>query len=145
MDVNGTVQLCDFGLSRIRYEITRTHTDIRSGGRLRFLAPELTIGSETFRIDEASDVYSFAMTIYAFGTQGVPYKELPNEWAAAQAAQRGERPAVPSSIGGLAPPTTIRIHEVMTTMWNHDPILRPLMSIVQSLLHGIATDPPQSA
>lgn len=136
-DASGTVQLCDFGLSRIRYEITRTHTDIRSGGRLRFLAPELTAGSETFRIDEASDVYSLAMTIYALGTHGVPFKELPNEWAAAQAAQLGERPVIPASIGGLDPPTTARLHAVMAKMWDHEPTLRPATSVVQSDIHAI--------
>ena len=34
--------LCDFGFSCIRHEVTRTHTMIREGGRLRYLAPELS-------------------------------------------------------------------------------------------------------
>lgn len=123
----GTVQLCDFGLSRIRYEITRTQTAIRAGGRLRFLSPELTLGDDdgAFRTNEASDIYAFAMTIYSLGTQGSPFKEMANEWAAAQAAQQKRRPSLPSSLGGMDEKRSGRLMDIITAMWNHDPHLRP--------------------
>lgn len=141
VDEYGTVQLCDFGLSRIRYEITRTHTNIQGGGRYRFLAPELTLGLENSRTNEASDVYSLAMTMYALGTRGSPFKEV-NELAAAQAVQRGERPAIPTSLGGLDMSMTQMLSEIMVKMWIHKPVLRPSVATVQFGIYSMIVRAP---
>lgn len=42
----GDCLLCDFGLSRIRHEISRTYTTIHQGDRQRFIAPEISSGLE---------------------------------------------------------------------------------------------------
>lgn len=136
---DGTVQLCDFGLSRIRYEITRTQTTIRTGGRLRFLPPELTLGDDDglFRTNEASDIYAFAMTIYSLGTQASPFKEITNEFSAAQAAQQGRRPHIPSRLGGMDENRSGRLMQLVVAMWNHDPLLRPTARKVGSDVESV--------
>ena len=100
MTHGGQCLLCDFGLSRIKHEITRTLTIASHGGRQRFIAPEICDPeTEETRIDESSDIYSLAMTIYALGTRSVPFVGL-NNGRARQAAVQGERPSKPDSLGG---------------------------------------------
>lgn len=127
VDQDGNVQLCDFGLSRIRYEISRTRTTIREGGRLRFLAPELTLGDEEgfFRINEASDIYAFAMTILSLGTQAPPFPDISNEWAAAEFARQGKRPSTPRLLGNMGEEQSARVMVFVVAMWSHNPVLRP--------------------
>lgn len=61
---------------------------LQQGGRARFVAPELSAGPEKFRINEASDIYSLAMTIYALGTGLPPFHHL-SIHAATRAAELG--------------------------------------------------------
>jgi len=89
---SGDALLCDFGLSRVRHEISRTFTSVRQGGRLRFIAPEIYDAEEDVFADEPSDIYSLAMTIYALGILSVPFDDLRNERSAARAAREGKRP-----------------------------------------------------
>ena len=89
--------MCDFGFSRIRYEVTRTHTNVRGGGRLRYLAPELSFGHEYLRTTTASDVYSLGMTLFNLTTLCQPFEEYRNEMAAADAARKGRRPQRPDT------------------------------------------------
>lgn len=121
------MQLCDFGLSRIRYETPRAKTTIREGGCLRFLAPELTIGDddEDFRSNEASDIYSFAMTILSLGTQAPPFQEILNDRAAARAARKGHRPLIPLNLGNLDENLYAKLMKLIVAMWHHNPVMRP--------------------
>ena len=122
--------LCDFGLSRIRHEVSRTHTTIHQGGRQRFIAPEISSGMES-RINERSDIYSLAMTIYALGTRSMPFTRIANDMAACQAARAGERPQKPDSLGGLTVNDTAFLWVLMEGMWNHIPPLRPMVSTIR--------------
>ena len=110
-DESGEALLCDFGLCRIRYEISRTYTEIRQGGRVRFVAPELWSGQRPLRINEASDTYSLAMTIYALGTHRRPLFKYDNDFTVVNAIQTGARPEEPESLGGLPPHKTGRTLE----------------------------------
>jgi serine/threonine protein kinase len=92
--------ICDFGFSRIRHEVTRTLTDIREGGKFRFLAPELLEGAAKFRTSAASDVFSLSMVYFNLWTHQPPFA-LSNELAAATAIRRGERPLRPADDLGL--------------------------------------------
>lgn len=125
VSADGDALLCDFGLSRIRHEISRTHTTFRQGGRLRFTAPELLFGHDALRINESSDIYSLAMTIYTIGTGDVPLYEYPNEYGAARVIEDGKRPSKPSALGGLSPETSTKVWKYMTEMWKHNPADRP--------------------
>lgn len=64
---------------------------MQQGGRLRFVAPEILKGIQ--RVNEASDVYSLAMTIYALGTGKRPFHDIFADYAASRAAEDGKRPS----------------------------------------------------
>ena len=96
IDASGKALLCDFGLSRIRHEVTRTHTTIREGGRMRFMAPELLSGHETFRTSEASDVFSLSMVFWNAWTRKLPFAEIANELGAGAVIREGKRPNKPT-------------------------------------------------
>jgi serine/threonine protein kinase len=133
----GNCLVCDFGLSRIRHEISRTHTTIRQGGQLRFVAPEIRDGEDGYRINEMSDIYSLAMTIYTLGTRSLPYENTRNDYAASRAAAEGRRPSKRGSLGGLPMDDTELLWSLMESMWNHNPQLRPTISRACGQAHAI--------
>lgn len=137
VDDSGTAQLCDFGLSRIRHEISRTLTRIKMGGFLRYLAPELNFDDEDLRANEASDVYSLSMVIYAMGTGNTPFSNHRKELRAALAAQLRERPFRPNTLGDLNETISGLLWAVMENMWRHEPVKRPSIGEIQTLLHRI--------
>ena len=128
--------LCDFGLSRIRYEVTRTHTNIREGGRLRYLAPELSYEPDCFRTTAASDVYSLGLTLFNLSTLRVPYEEHRNEMAAADAARSGRRPQKPDTTRFFAGPFDA-LWDLLVLMWAHDGSARPAAGTVAQRLKEI--------
>lgn len=122
VDDNGAAVLCDFGFSRIRHERTRPQSVIPVGGASRYLAPELTRGSENFRTEWSSDIYSMAMTFFALGTKSIPFSNL-NEYKASYAAQNGDRPQRGSSNTspvGLSAPCAGLLWRLMENMWDSD-------------------------
>src|ERR1700733_14001612 len=123
----GDCLLVDFGLSRIRHEISRTHTTIHQGGFQRFVAPEISSRTQE-RINEKSDIYSLAMTIYALGTRSSPLGHIRDGADACRAAQEGERPQKPDSLGGLTKEETQCLWALMERMWCPNPELRPTVS-----------------
>ena len=128
--------MCDFGFTRIRHDVTRTHTSIREGGRLRFLAPELSYGPGNFRTTTASDVYSLAMTFFYLSTLCLPFEEYQSEWAAADAARGRLRPRgvdAPRFLAGYFR----TLWDLMTMMWNHDASARPAAGAVTQQLQEI--------
>lgn len=166
----GETLICDFGLSRIRHEVPRTNTSSRQGGDPRFVAPELSSGTELFRSNEASDVYSLAMTIYTLGTGLKPFHHFKHWLPALQAAQSGKRPSKFVSSGSRLPLVSdIDVHEgaqdilcmggltaaashyiwaLLIPMWHHDPSSRPSVPAVRKemALHGLIPQllsPPQ--
>jgi serine/threonine protein kinase len=141
---SGEPLLCDFGLSRIRHEITRSCTTIRQGGRLRFVAPEIYFGEENARINESSDIYSLAMTIYALGSGKLPFGELTHELGACRAARKGQRPSKPESIGGLTVGDTKLLWSITTKMWDHEPLRRLTASVARDEVLRSGLIPPAS-
>jgi len=127
----GDAMLCDFGFSRIRHGVARSHTIIRQGGRFRFIAPEISAADPDFRTNEPADIYSLAMTIYALGVGSVPFEELKNCRAADDAARRGVRPSSRDSLGGLTTADTKLLWFLLTKMWDHDPQRRPTASVIR--------------
>lgn len=136
IDAYYSALLSDFGLSRIRHDITRTHTTIREGGRLRFLAPELSGGaSEKFRTSSSSDIFSFSLTILNTWTVEVPFPEH-NDWAAAAAMRENQRPSRPATNIGLPSETEQDLWLLLVDMWAHDASSRPSTEDVHSRLEG---------
>lgn len=166
----GEALICDFGLSRIRHEVPRTNTSRRQGGAPRFIAPELSSGTELFRSNEASDVYSLAMTIYTLGTGLKPFHYFKHWLPALQAARSGERPSkfvssgssLPSvsnsdtredaqdivCLGGLTVTASQYIWGLLIPMWDNEPSSRPSVSVVRAGMgrYGLipqSVSPPQ--
>jgi len=124
IDANGKAVLCDFGFSRIRHEATRTHTTIREGGRLRFLAPELSSGPDKFRTSQASDIYSLAMTFLMLVTLALPFPEMDRELEAVRMAEQGIRPKQPERMN-IPAGTEDRMWRLLGVMWQQEPKKRP--------------------
>lgn len=133
--------MCDFGLGRIRQEVTRTQTTIRVGGRARFLAPELLDGTEEFRTSEASDVYSLSMVILSAWAHERPFVDYPTEKAAGAAARRGQRPLKPLKhvLKGvpLNPATMELLWRLLEEMWAQDPRKRPSVQVVEASVDAL--------
>ncbi|KAF8324137.1 kinase-like protein, partial [Clavulina sp. PMI_390] len=131
VDAEGRGLLSDFGLSRIKHELTRTSTDIFEGGRERYLAPELLLLSEdaSFRTHPASDCYAFGMTIFELATLQKPFAQFRRDRAASNAAEKGCRPSRPSqeTLGMLSTQAADMLWELLTVMWAHEPSKRPSM------------------
>lgn len=98
VDKNDNAVLLDFGLSRVRFETTRTLTDIQEPGNIRFLAPELSMTEGDVRTTEKSDTYSFGMAIYQLLYDVVPFDNLSNKFAVVKTVMAGcipRRPGLP--------------------------------------------------
>ena len=98
VDSDGNGVLLDFGLSRLRFETTRTLTNIQTSGTLRFLAPELSMCEGDFRTTEKSDTYSFGMLIYQLLYDTIPFDNIPKDYfvpAQVAAGRTPRRPALP--------------------------------------------------
>ena len=89
----GTVVLIDFGLSRLHYKKSRVFTTINSGGKLRYLAPELTAGEDEVRTSKKTDIYAFAMVTYELLYQCLPFSHISSDIRAMVEAQNGVRPS----------------------------------------------------
>ena len=137
IDAFGNAFLCDFGFSRIRHEITRTLTNIREGGRMRFLAPELLTGPERFRTSPASDIFSLSMTFFSIWARTPPFGELSNERRAGRYIRSGRRPEKPGTEIGLPPGMEKEFWQLIVDMWAHEPLSRPLTDDVQRRLEAI--------
>ncbi|KAF8309928.1 kinase-like protein [Clavulina sp. PMI_390] len=140
---SGDALICDFGLSRIRHDITRTHTIIHEGGRLRFIAPELSMGPMQFRSNEASDIYSLAMTIYRLGVHKLPLWNIADDRQAVKLLETGIRPGFiselqPVSEGekfiGLDIACNMKLWLLLQQMWVHVPMERTTASAVRDQL-----------
>lgn len=130
IDGSGQALLCDFGMSRIRHEVTRTHTCIRGGGRELFIPPELLEQDEPRPI-EAGDIYSLAMSMLKLGTGEDPFEgEYDSKYEAKSAAQLGHRPRKPPTLGGLPAAQFDALWSLLESMWAHDPAQRPSASEV---------------
>ncbi|KAF8312069.1 kinase-like protein, partial [Clavulina sp. PMI_390] len=139
LDNFGNPCLCDFGLSRIRHEVTRTGTLLMEGGRLRFLAPELfTAYTETFRTSMATDVFSLAMTFLNIWSGKPPFCEVTMDKKVASKLKKGKRPARPAMSLGLVPAAESALWTLLNEMWAQEPTARlPSRTVSEYLKQNI--------
>lgn len=133
IDASGSAILCDFGLSRIKYETTRAMSIIIEGnGMLTHRAPELDIPKlelsiPKFRTTSQSDVYALAMTILELGTLSPPFSaRYQSGRDVFQAAKRGERPDPPQHLGWLPELSSEQLCSLLGGLWAQDPNRRPM-------------------
>lgn len=139
IDTDGKALLIDFGLARIKHEVTRTTTGLIEGGRYRYLAPELLLAPEpgSFRTSPATDCYAFAMTILEMATRDRPFAEFTHELRAARAAEKGIRPVRPDDLSCLNVTAADALWAYLGIMWAREPSGRPNMEQVESNLTEI--------
>ncbi|KAF8301357.1 hypothetical protein DL93DRAFT_2173334 [Clavulina sp. PMI_390] len=138
LDAHGDPVLCDFGLSRIRHEISRTHSIREEAGRMRFLAPELHYSSaDQFCSTQESDVFALAMTFFYAWSSQAPFFEIKNENLVVSTYIQGLRPMEPATLVMLEPRIKTDFWELIATMWAHDVSRRPTSSAILEQLEGI--------
>lgn len=142
LDDAGNVFIVDFGLARINHEVTRTRTGMATGGRFRFMAPELysaLLHDGDFRTSYASDCYAFGMTMLQMMTLQHPYPDKHTEDGAASLALKGILPPRPSDFENMMPNIFEVWWELLQTMWQYQPKERPRLDAVLVALEGISS------
>ncbi|KAF8290854.1 kinase-like protein, partial [Clavulina sp. PMI_390] len=128
IDESDHAYICDFGLSRIRHEVSRTRTRLvnEAEGSLRYMAPELSRNkvSDYIRTTQKSDIFSLALTfLFAWSRESPFYGHHPYE--AANALVNQKRPKRPVSSVILTPFVEDGLWELIKQMWAHEPDHRP--------------------
>ena len=139
LDDNGMIYLTDFGLSRIKHEKSRSQTYFRAGGKLRYAAPELEMGSARSRTTEASDIYSLAMTFSALVSLEHPFPDIEDSHDAASAARRGKRPGKPTETKLLNGRQIECLWLLLEKMWQQEPGSRSTVLQVEDELKAFIT------
>ncbi|KAF8318141.1 kinase-like protein, partial [Clavulina sp. PMI_390] len=147
LDKDGIAYLCDFGLSRVRHEVSRTRTQRVNGGFIRFLAPELASSpAEKFRTTSESDIYSLAMLLFNLWSGERPFSHIELEWKVTVELVGGNRPKMPAGPRVHIPKAVEKqFWALVQQMWTQKPKKRPtshdvLERLKEMLLPGTTSD-----
>ena len=103
---------------------------ILEGGRLRFLAPELSGGlTANFRTTQASDMFALAMTFLNVWTREPPFGEIRNEVKVASNYRKGYRPKRSNVEVGIVG-VKENFWALLVAMWAQKPADRPSSAVV---------------
>ncbi|KAJ7101934.1 kinase-like protein, partial [Mycena epipterygia] len=131
----GRALLCDFGLSRIKTDVTsRTvhMVDTILAGSRNWMAPELLAGSLP---KAASDVYAFGMTLYELYAGQTPMANIPHASFVEMVYQLGVRPERPD-IEDI-PRLSDQLWNLAKHCWLKDPKARPTAGQIHDQLVDI--------
>ncbi|KAG9100520.1 hypothetical protein FS749_014764 [Ceratobasidium sp. UAMH 11750] len=139
----GIAKLSDFDHSILsNCTLGFTETTNFGGGTLRWMAPELLLRQENdttpLEKTKQSDVYALGMTMLETITGRIPYVEYRFDAAVIRALDRKQPPNRPEELstrdtqGDWA-------WSLLRTCWEHDPAMRPLASLVHTLLEGFCS------
>jgi hypothetical protein len=104
---------------------------------MRYLAPELLAGAETFRTNVASDIFSLSMTFFHVWTRKVPFAEVSREQKVVTAIRKGRRPNRPAVQLDLPSDIEQEFWILIVDMWAQDAPSRPLSENMQRRLEDI--------
>lgn len=115
------VKVSDFGLAKMRDQDAEWGKMTVEAGTFHWMAPEVGTG----HYDEKADVYSFAMVLFEFICQEIPFEDLePIE--VLKSTSNGVRPDMEA-----VPPTTPKaLVDLMEMCWQHDPKKRPSFEFI---------------
>jgi len=129
-DENYKLKICDFGLSRVVEQITKTMT---SCGTAAWAAPEVLKNS---RYTEKADVYSYGVCLWEFWTRRDPYEGMATFQIIFAVGTEGLRPVIPSE----CPREYAKLIE---DCWDSDPRNRPSFLEVIEKLKTIQEEKPE--
>ncbi|KAF8296908.1 kinase-like protein [Clavulina sp. PMI_390] len=125
IDQSGKPLLCDFGLSRIRYDVSVV-TNQQGCGRIRFRAPELSRNPmRAANTTQATDIFSLSMTFFNMWTGLLPLSEITSERRALSSIRNGIRPRQPHDNAPLSPKLALSFWDLIEAMWAQRPSSRP--------------------
>lgn len=132
LDANGTVKVCDFGLSALR-EAGQVLKD-KSGaipGTPLWMAPEVMLGKT---LDEKTDVYSYGLILWEIATLKEPFAGI-TSWPVFRKAvcEEGLRPPIPAD---MLP----RLKQLITRCWDARPSVRPSFAQIIPILDETLVD-----
>jgi serine/threonine protein kinase len=123
---DGTVKLCDFGLSRYR-EASAVYTGL--AGTPRYMASD-------DRVTEKSDIFSFGMLLWALLTEKVPYQGVEDRLVGRKVDQ-GERPPLDHDECFNSLSCGSQLTDLIGRCWHKDPEARPSAAAVAEELRSI--------
>ncbi|KAF7300160.1 Kinase-like protein [Mycena kentingensis (nom. inval.)] len=144
VDERGRALLCDFGLSKVKADITSRTTTASSppstttSGSRNWMAPELLVGASGPRF--SSDIYAFGMTIYELYTDTTPFSTLAFDSFIEVVYRIGIRPYQPRAEEGEAPRMTDAIWAIAERCWVKSASARPGVREVGEELGALARD-----
>lgn len=138
---SGIALLCDFGSSRIKCRLSPVISRVRVANA-HFIAPE-TIFS--FTLDERSDVYSLAITIYTLGAPPKPFNQVSSYFPVVTTVGQGKRLSRCETLGGLTSSETDKLWSLITRMWHQDPQCRPTATLARDIFVQAGLGPSPSA
>lgn len=115
------VKVSDFGLAKMKDQDAEWGKMTVEAGTFHWMAPEVATGN----YDEKADIYSFAMVLFEFICQEIPFEDLePIE--VLKSTSNGARPDMDA-----VPPTTPKaVVDLMEMCWQHDPKRRPSFEFI---------------
>ncbi|KAJ6559779.1 kinase-like domain-containing protein, partial [Mycena capillaripes] len=123
VDACAKALLCDFGLARVKADVTSRSNQMGEGGMMgsrNWMAPELLAGSP---LKQSSDVYAFGMTIYELHTDENPMSQVAY-WDFVEVVFRlNVRPERPEPDD--CPKLIDTVWALAESCWVKDPKLRP--------------------
>ena len=137
LDKEGNALVADFGLARaVAGTLPRTYSTgtARSAGMpwgtMQYMAPENMDDKSKYYRKTPSDLYSFAMLLFALVTGRAPW-EGRNMGEIAMAVNAGLRPELPKGLDGA-------LARLITCCWDQDPSRRPTATALVGMLEDLA-------
>ncbi|KAJ6471570.1 kinase-like domain-containing protein [Mycena vitilis] len=138
---SGEAVLCDFGLTRIKSEITSSSIQMGRtivAGSRNWMAPELFVGSSP---KISTDIYAFGMTIYELYTDENPFSSIEHSEFREIVFKQQIRPPRPDVED--TPMLNDEVWTLAEQCWLHDPKARPLAgTILKSLTAMVQMSAP---
>ncbi|KAJ7208855.1 kinase-like domain-containing protein, partial [Mycena pura] len=139
IDDRGRAQLCDFGLARVKADITsrtaaQVGNSVTSGSR-NWMAPELLVGA---RVTPSSDMFAFGMTLYELYTDETPFASVAFNDFIEVVVRMDVRPERPD--GADAARLTDAVWGLAQRCWTKTPSERPTAREAHDIVQRLIED-----
>lgn len=122
------VKVSDFGLAKMKDKDQEWGKMTVEAGTFHWMAPEVATGN----YDEKADIYSFAMVLFEFICQEIPFEDL-EPIDVLKSTVQGARPDMDA-----VPPTMPKaLVELMQQCWEQEPKKRPSFEYICKMLDAI--------